>query len=104
LLTLNVGVPDSVVRIILNRYSTRSPVKDDMISKAVGATPYAKIPEDGPLVRRSLDSGVPVAELDRHAPLTEALIALKGQLTGVAPAPAVSAVRRVFATLSRGER
>lgn len=104
LLTQSVGVPDSVVRIVLNRYSTRSPVKDDMISKAVGTTPYAKIPEDAPLVRRSLDSGVPVAELDRHAPLTEALIVLEGQLTGVAPVPAVSAVRRAFATLSRGER
>jgi pilus assembly protein CpaE len=104
LLTQSVGVPESVVRIILNRYSTRSPVKDAMISKVIGATPFAKIPEDGPLVRRSLDSGVPLAELDRHSPLTEALIALETQLTGAMPVAPVSAVRRVFATFSRGER
>lgn len=104
LLTQSVGVPEPVIRIILNRYSTRSPVKDDMISKAIGAMPFSRIPEDGPLVRRSLDSGVPLAELDRHSPMTEALIALQGQLTGARLAPQVSAVRRVLGTFSRGER
>jgi Flp pilus assembly CpaE family ATPase len=69
MLTQGVGVPESVIRLIVNRYSTRSPVKDDMIKKAVGATPFAKIPEDISLVRHSLDAGIPLATLDRHAPL-----------------------------------
>jgi pilus assembly protein CpaE len=101
LLTQSVGVPGSVIRIVLNRYSTRSPIKDDMISKAVGAKPFIKIPDDGPLVRRSLDSGVPLATLDRHSALTEALIALECQLTGRLHTPPISPVRRLFATIAR---
>jgi pilus assembly protein CpaE len=102
LLIQGVGVPESIVRPILNKYSTRSPVKDNMISKAIGAAPFGKIPEDGPLVRRSLDSGMPLAILDRHSPVVDALVDLEAQLTGLSPAPPVSAVRRIFATLSRG--
>ena len=102
LLIQSVGVPESMVRLVLNRYSPRSPVKDDMIIKAVGATTVGKIPEDGPLVRRSLDSGTPLATLDRHSAVTEALVALEARLTGLSETPAVGAVRRMFATLSRG--
>jgi len=102
LLTQGVGVPDSILRIILNKYSTRSPVKDDMISKAVGAITVGKIPEDGPLVRRSLDSSTPLAALDRHSEVTEALVALETRLTGLPEVPAVGAVRRMFANLARG--
>jgi len=79
-------------------------VKDDMIKKAVGATPFAKIPEDISLVRHSLDAGIPLATLDRHAPLTEALIDLERRLTGVTSAPQHSPVRRLFSALSRGDR
>jgi pilus assembly protein CpaE len=102
LLIQSAGVTESVVRLVLNRYSPRSPVKDDMISKAVGATPFGKIPEDDPLVRRSLDSGTPLATLDRHSAVTEALVALEARLTGVSRAPSVGVVRRMFATLSGG--
>lgn len=102
LLTQSIGVPESSVRLILNRYSTRSPVKDDMISKAVGAITVGKIPEDGPLVRRSLDSSTPLAALDRHSEVTEALVALETRLTGLPEVPAVGAVRRMFANLARG--
>lgn len=104
MLTQGVGVPESVIRLIVNRYSTRSPVKDDMIKKAVGTTPFAKIPEDISLVRHSLDAGIPLATLDRHAPLTEALIDLERRLTGVTSAPQHSPVRRLFSALSRGDR
>jgi pilus assembly protein CpaE len=104
LLTQSVGVPESAMRIILNRYSTHSLVKDDMISKALGAPIFAKIPSDGPLVRRSIDSGTPLADLDRHSPLTEAFVELEGRLTGLTPPPPISPVRRMLATLVRSER
>ena len=104
MLTQGVGVPESVIRIIVNRYSTRSPVKDDMINKAVGATPFAKIPEDPALVRHSLDAGIPLATLDRHAPVTEALFDLERRLTGVASTPQLSPVHRLLSALSGSHR
>lgn len=104
LLTQSVGVPASVLHVVLNRYSARSTLRDDMISKAVGTSVFAKIPADDALARRSVDSGIPLTELDRHSPLTEALLTLEGRLTGLTPPPPVSPVRRIFSTFARGER
>lgn len=104
LLTQSIGVPESVVRIVLNRYSTRLPVQDEMISKALGAPPIVKIPYDAPLIRRSIDSGTPVASLDRHSSVTAALIDLETRLTGLQTPAHSGPIRRMLASLARGER
>lgn len=104
LLSQGVGAPESAIRIVLNRYSTRFPAQDEMISKALGALPFAKIPEDAALTRRSVDSGTPIVVLDRHSSIATALIDLETRLTGIALPPSASPLRRIFASLAGGER
>jgi hypothetical protein len=53
------------------------------------------------LVRRSIDSGEPIAELDRYAPLTRALITLENELTGSRIESGRTPLQRILATLTR---
>jgi pilus assembly protein CpaE len=103
LLIESLGLPDGVLRVVINRYSDRLPVQAEMIEKAVGVSSAFRIPSDAPLVRRSIDAGEPLVELDRHAPLTRALIALENELTGSRIESDRKPLRRILATLTRSD-
>lgn len=101
LLVDSLGLPDGVLRVVINRYSDRHPVGVEMIEKVLGSAQAFRIPTDVALVRRSIDSGEPLAELDRYAPLTRALIALENEVTGSQIEPDRKPLRRILATLTR---
>jgi pilus assembly protein CpaE len=103
LLIESLGLPDGVLRVVINRYSDRLPVQAEMIEKAVGVSSAFRIPPDAPLVRRSIDAGEPLVELDRYAPLTRALIALENELTGSRIESDRKPLRRILATLTRSD-
>lgn len=104
LLTQSLGVPESMIRLVVNRHDPRSPVQDEMLVKALGAAPFAKIPDDAALIRRSIDSGTPIADLDRHSSVAMALEEFESRLTGLAMPTPASPIRRLLASLARGEQ
>lgn len=101
LLIESLGLPVGVLRVVINRYSDRLPVQAEMIEKALGLSSAFRVPPDMELVRRSIDSGEPIAELDRYAPLTRALITLENELTGSRIESGRTPLRRILATLTR---
>lgn len=97
----SVGIAESAVRIVVDRYSPQASVRDHMIAKALGGSKPFVLPADDALCQRSIDSGVPPAALDIHAPITRAYIELESQLTGTAIDVGLSPLRRVLASISR---
>lgn len=97
----SVGIAESALRIVIDRHSQQAAVREDMIAKALGgAKPFA-LPADDTLCQRSIDSGVPLAALDLHAPITRAYMELENKLTGTVIDAGMSPLRRVLASLSR---
>jgi len=104
LLVDSLGVPQGVLRVIVNRYSGRSPIQLSMINEALRVSSSFTVPEDAPLVRHSIDTGSPIATVDRHALVTRALIDMENQLAGTSIEPGRKPFKRIFEALSRSDR
>lgn len=81
------GVSRTALDVAVNRYSAKAPVLAEDIASALGVTDPLTIPEDVELVRRSIDSATPLADLAHAAPLTSALVALSARLAGTTATP-----------------
>lgn len=79
------GVPRAAVEVVINRHSARAPVLARDVAKALGIVDPPVLPEDIELVRQSIDAATPLADLARHAPLTQALSELGARLAGLSP-------------------
>jgi len=98
------GIAESSIRIVINRYSPRALVRSDMIVTALGIGDAALIPDDALLVRKSIDSGTPLVDLDRDAGITRAYLTLQSQLFGTSLVPEPGPIQRILATLSGSNR
>lgn len=96
LLTQQCAVPRDRIIVVLNRHSAHSAVQHDMVQRAIGCDEPFVIPEFQDLALDSLDSGIPVFELDSSSELARALARLGRQLgTSDHDAPA-SLLRRAI--------
>lgn len=90
-LTSSLGVSRDSILLVVNRHSDKDPVQMSDIQDTINPPATVTLPNDFRAVSESLNSGVPLAEFDPTADLTQALQALIATLDGVAeetPAPA----------------
>ena len=104
LLIQTIGLHDETIRTVVNRHSSRSALPDSFIKKALTTSEIHRIAEDTSLVRRSIDSGTPVLEVDREAATTRTLIELANSLTGTHIATDTKLLGRFWTSLSRSDK
>lgn len=103
LLSQQCAVPRERITVVLNRHSAHSPVQSDMVRRAIGCEEPVVIPEFEDLALDSLDSGIPVFELDRSSELARALTQL-GQRLGTSNHDAPASLLRRAMTFFAGKR
>jgi Flp pilus assembly CpaE family ATPase len=104
LLTETIGLHEDTIRMVVNRYPSRSTLPDSLIQKALLVSDIHRIAEDSSLVRRSIDSGTPVLEIDRDAATTRALIQLANTLAGTHMPVEKQPFARFWTSLSRSDK
>ncbi len=104
LLIQTIGLHDETIRTVVNRHSSRSALPDSFIKKGLTASNIHRIAEDISLVRRSIDSGTPVLEVDREAATTRTLIELANSLAGTHIATDTKLLGRFWTSLSRSDK
>jgi Flp pilus assembly CpaE family ATPase len=104
LLIQTIGLHDETIRTVVNRHSSRSALPDSFIKKALTTSEIHRIAEDTSLVRRSIDSGTPVLEVDREAATTRTLIELANSLTGTHIETDTKLLGRFWTSLSRSDK
>ncbi len=104
LLIQTIGLHDETIRTVVNRHSSRSALPDSFIKKALTTSEIHRIAEDISLVRRSIDSGTPVLEVDREAATTRTLIELANSLAGTHIATDTKLLGRFWTSLSRSDK
>lgn len=103
-LTDTIGLHDEAIRFIVNRHSLHSVLPDNLLKKALGLSEMQIIPEATQLVRRSIDSGVPILDADRDSAVTRSLIRLANSLVGTEIVAEPLAFGRLWNSLSRSEK
>ena len=104
LLTETIGLHEDTIRMVVNRYPSRSTLPDSLIQKALLVSDIHRIADDSSLVRRSIDSGTPVLEIDRDAATTRALIQLANTLAGTHMPVEKQPFARFWTSLSRSDK
>lgn len=85
IITSSLSVPRDNVTLVLNRYNERDAVRIKDIEDAVSPAVMAVVPNDFRAVSESLNTGVPLLESAKQAPVTRAVQELVGKLCGAAP-------------------
>lgn len=65
-------IPQSKIRLVVNRYVKSRLLKLDAIEKTLGVKPFWTLPEDGPLAAAAMNQGLSVWEAKRRSPLAKA--------------------------------
>ena len=104
LLTEAIGLHEETIQTVVNRYSSRSTLSDSLIQKVLSVSELHHVPEDTPLVRRSIDSGTPLMDLDRDAATTRALVQVANRLAGTHIVTKSQPFGRFWTSLARSEK
>lgn len=96
IITSSLGVPRENVTMIVNRYSERDAVRIADIEDAIKPPAMTVVPNDFRTVSESLNTGVPLLDSARHAPVTRVVQALAGKLCGIEAVEEPPARRRFF--------
>ena len=94
------GVSPERIRVLVNRYSKDSAMQLDDIARALGIGVTTTVPSYYHRALASSDSGVPLYEADRAAPITKALLEIVAQIAGTPPEKP-GLLRRVFPSFLR---
>jgi pilus assembly protein CpaE len=98
----SLSVPRENILLVLNRFNDRDAVRVKDIQDTVNPPTIAMIPNDFRSVSESLNTGVPLMESARQAPVTKSLQDLAAKLCGTSPddtaaaASAAAPKRRLF--------
>jgi pilus assembly protein CpaE len=96
------GVPASAIRVIVNRRSRGGSIGTDDLERAIGCAPVLVLPNDFRLVRESIDTGVPLHDVNRAAALTCEIGTLAERIRGhAAPAARASLLSRALPMFGR---
>lgn len=95
-----IGVPAERILIVVNRRIKHSTVALDDIRRTLGRETLPVVPNDYKAALSSIDSGVPLLQLDRSSSLSKAIIDLQRQIVGGQPAARPSLLRRALPIFS----
>lgn len=99
LLVDQLGIPGSQIVLAVNRFAKNSDIQIDDFEKALPESKIVSIPNNFRDVSESINVGVPMYEYARQSPVTKALIALQGRLSGIAPANHPALLNKGFSSI-----
>lgn len=82
ILTRELGLPQERIRIIVNRYSKRSTVQLDDVKRTLDVSKAFVVPNHYKLSLDSIDTGMPLFDLDKDAAVVRSLRDLQTELNG----------------------
>lgn len=100
-LTTEIAVPESRIGVVVNRFSKNSPIELGDIKKALRQDELITVPNQYKIAAESIDSGIPVAELSKNAPLTKGIRDLQAAFEGQENKPAVNFLARALPSILR---
>lgn len=83
ILTKELALPQERIRVILNRYSKRSAVTLEDVQRALGLANVVTVPNYFELSLDSIDTGMPLFDVDKDTALVRSLRDLQAHLNGV---------------------
>jgi pilus assembly protein CpaE len=99
---VDLGVPDSRIFVVVNRYRRNLTVTLDDVQRALARERVSTVPNHYQTVLASIDGGVPVCELDKTSAVAKAIVELETEITGTPHVARRSLLRRAWPLLSGG--
>jgi pilus assembly protein CpaE len=84
ILTKELGIPRERIRAIVNRFNRRGSVTPEDIEKSLDCGKVIAVPNHYQLSIDSIDTAVPLFELDKDAPVVRSLLGIQADLVGTA--------------------
>ncbi len=94
----DLGVGRDRIVTVVNRYEKNSPVTPEDIRNTLGCEDLSLIPNDFRTVSQCIDTGMPLFEQARGAPITKAIMELETRLGGSSAAERPSLLARTFSS------
>ncbi|WP_417534626.1 AAA family ATPase [Marinobacterium stanieri] len=82
----DLDIPDHRILVVVNRYDKSAPITLDEVAKALHHQPIITLPNDFKHVCESLNTGMPLLQVARRAPISRAIHHLSEQVAGTRPA------------------
>ena len=101
LLTSEISVPEARISVVVNRYSKNAPVELGDMRKALRTDTLITVPNQFKLAAESINSGIPVADISKKAPLTKAIRNLQTALENKDSMPPRSFLARALPSILR---
>jgi pilus assembly protein CpaE len=101
MLTDEVGIGSSRVDVVVNRFSKNSQIELDDIQKALRQEKLITVPNQYKVAAESIDSGIPVADISRNAPLTRGIRNLRASIDNTETKPAENFLARALPNILR---
>jgi pilus assembly protein CpaE len=83
----SLGYASDTLRLVVNRYTRDSERARTALEEVLDMSPYQVLPEDGDVVNRALDEGVPISDVKRTGALSRGLQQLAQNIVAGVPAP-----------------
>ena len=101
LLTSEISVPNQRIDVVVNRFSKNALIDLGDIRKALRQGELSTVPSDYKLAAESINSGVPVAEISKNAPLTKGIRDLQATFVNQDSKPAQNFLARALPGILR---
>ena len=101
LLTNEIAILKDKITVVVNRFSKNAPIDLGDIQKALRTDKLITVPNQYKLAAESINSGIPVAEISKNAPLTKAIRNLRTALDNKDSKPAESFLARALPSILR---
>ena len=101
LLASELSIPESKISVVVNRFYKNAPIELSDIRKALRTDKLITIPNQYKLAAEGIDSGIPVAEISKNAPLTRGIRNLRASLDNTESKPADSFLARALPSILR---
>jgi pilus assembly protein CpaE len=104
ILKTELGVPAERIRVVVNRYQKDALVELDDIRRSLNADTILTVPSHYRSALESIDTGVPLCEIERNSAVVRALRQLVSALTGEGSGPRGGLLQRVLPTFLRSKQ
>lgn len=101
LLTNEIAIPEDRISVVVNRFSKNALIDLGDIRKALRKDKLITVPNQYKLAAESINSGIPVAEISKNAPLTKGIRNLQTALDNTESEPTGSFLARALPSILR---
>ena len=101
LLTSEIAIPESRIGVVVNRFSKNALIELSDIRKALRQDTLITIPNQYKIVAESINSGIPVADISKNAPVTRGIRKLQAAFHNQENKPADNFLARALPSILR---